>query len=73
MNFQMFKLVLEKAEEPEIKLQHPLDHGKSKKEKSVQITEKFTLPIVIIHSNNEYFNPFLINIRTVNSPIYVTM
>ena len=24
MNFQMFKLVLEKAEEPEIKLQHPL-------------------------------------------------
>ena len=27
MNFQMFKLVLEKAVEPEIKL--PLDHGKS--------------------------------------------
>ena len=27
----MFKLVLEKAEEPEIKLPHPLDHGKSKK------------------------------------------
>ena len=27
MNFQMFKLVLEKAEEPEIKL----DHGKSKR------------------------------------------
>ena len=31
VNFQMFKLVLEKAEEPEIKLQHPLDHGKSKR------------------------------------------
>ena len=29
---QMFKLVLEKAEEPEIKLpKHPLDHGKSKR------------------------------------------
>ena len=31
MNFRMFKLVLEKAEEPEIKLQHPLDHRKSKR------------------------------------------
>ena len=29
MNFQMFKLILEKAEEPKIK--HPLDHGKSKR------------------------------------------
>ena len=27
----MFKLVLEKAEESEIKLQHPLDHQKSKR------------------------------------------
>ena len=27
----MFKLVLEKAEEPEINCQHPLDHGKSKR------------------------------------------
>ena len=27
----MFKLVLEKAEEPEIKCQYPLDHGKSKR------------------------------------------
>ena len=27
----MFKLVLEKAEEPEIKFPHPLDHGKSKR------------------------------------------
>ena len=31
VNFQMFKLVLEKAEEQEIKCQHPLDHGKSKR------------------------------------------
>ena len=31
MNFQMFKLDLEKAEEPEIKLPHPLDHSKSKR------------------------------------------
>ena len=29
MNFQMFKLVLEKAEEPEI-CQHPLDHKKAR-------------------------------------------
>ena len=28
-NFQMYKLDLEKAEEPEIKLQHLLDHQKS--------------------------------------------
>ena len=28
MNFQMFKLVLEKTEEPEIKLPNLLDHGK---------------------------------------------
>ena len=32
MNFQMFKLVLEKAEEPEIKL--PTSTGSSKKQKS---------------------------------------
>ena len=30
MNFQMFKLDLEKAEEPETKCQYPLDHQKSK-------------------------------------------
>ena len=29
--FQMFKLVLEKSEEPKIKLQHPLDHRKRKR------------------------------------------
>ena len=31
MNFLMFKLVSEKAEEPDIKLQHPLDHRKSRR------------------------------------------
>ena len=31
MNFQMFKLVLEKAEEPEINCQHLLDHQKTKR------------------------------------------
>ena len=31
MNFRVFKLVLEKAEEPEIKCQHPLDHHKGKR------------------------------------------
>ena len=30
MNFQMFKLDLEKAEEPEIKLPDPLDHRKAR-------------------------------------------
>ena len=36
MNFQMFKLVLEKAEEPEIKL--PTSAGSSKKEESSRKT-----------------------------------
>jgi len=31
VNFQMFKLVLEKAEEPEIYCQNLLDHGKSRR------------------------------------------
>ena len=39
MNFQMFKLDLEKAEEPEVKLQHPLDHrkkqGNAKQEENI--------------------------------------
>ena len=37
-DFQMFKLDLEKTEEPEIKLQHPLDHRKSKR-----VPEKYLL------------------------------
>ena len=36
MNFQMFKLVLEKAEEPEIKL--PTSAGSSKKQESFRKT-----------------------------------
>ena len=36
MNFQMFKLVLEKAEEPEIKL--PISAGLSKKPESARKT-----------------------------------
>ena len=36
VNFQMFKLVLEKAEEPEIKL--PISAGASKKQKSSRKT-----------------------------------
>ena len=36
MNFQMFKLVLEKAEEPEIKL--PISAGSSKKQESSRRT-----------------------------------
>ena len=41
MNFQMFKLVLEKAEEPEIKL--PTSAGSSKKQKSSRKTSISTL------------------------------
>ena len=36
MNFQMFKLVLEKAEEPDIKL--PTSAGSSKKQESIRKT-----------------------------------
>ena len=45
MNFQMFKLVLEKAEEPEIKL--PTSVGLSKKQESskkTSISALFTMP-----------------------------
>ena len=41
MNFQMFKLVLEKAEEPEIKL--PTSAGSSKKQESSRKTSTFAL------------------------------
>ena len=44
MNFQMFKLVLEKAEEAEIKLQHPLDHRKSKSSRKTSISALLTMP-----------------------------
>ena len=40
VNFQMFQLVSEKAEEPEIKCQHPLDHRKSKR-----VLEEHLLPL----------------------------
>ena len=45
MNFQMFKLVLEKAEEPEIKL--PTSIGSSKKQENSRkssISALFTMP-----------------------------
>ena len=45
MNFQMFKLVLEKVEEPEIKL--PTSAGSSKKHESsrkTSISALFTMP-----------------------------
>ena len=38
MNFQMFKLVLEKAEEPEIKL--PTSAGSSKKQERVDVIDQ---------------------------------
>ena len=41
MNFQMFKLVLEKAEEPEIKL--PTSAGSSKKQESSRKTSTSAL------------------------------
>ena len=42
MNFQMFKLVLEKAEEPEIKL--PTSAGSSKKQES---SRKTSIPALL--------------------------
>ena len=45
MNFQMFKLVLEKAEEPEVKL--PTSTGSSKKQESsrkISISALLTMP-----------------------------
>ena len=42
MNFQMFKVVLEKVEEPDIKL--PLDHGKSKRVPEKSISALLTMP-----------------------------
>ena len=49
MNFQMFKLVLEKAEEPEIKL--PTSAGSSKKQESSRktfISALLTMPKSLI-------------------------
>ena len=48
-NFQMFKLDLEKAEEPEIPIsncQHPLDHQKSKR-----VPEKHLLVLYWLHQS----------------------
>ena len=42
MNFQMFKLVLEKTEEPEIKL--PTSAGSSKKKES---SRKTSIPVLL--------------------------
>ena len=59
MNFQMFKLVLEKAEEPEIKL--PISAGSSKKQESFRktsISALLTMPkplTVWITTNSEKF------------------
>ena len=44
MNFQMFKLVLEKAEEPEMKV--PTFVGSSKKQESIRKTSISALLIV---------------------------
>ena len=41
---QMFKLALEKAEESEIKCQHPLDHRKSKSSRKTSPSALLTMP-----------------------------
>ena len=46
VNFQMFKLDLEKAEEPEINRQHPLDHQKSER-----VLEKYLLLLYWLHQS----------------------
>ena len=42
-NFQMFKMDLEKAEEPEIKCQHLLDHRKSKRPRKTFTSASLTM------------------------------
>ena len=54
MNFQMFKLILEKAEEPEIKL--PTSAGSSKKQESsrkTSISALFTMPKPLTPDHNK--------------------
>ena len=54
MNFQMFKLVLEKAEEPEIKL--PTSAGSSKKQESskkTSISALLTMPKPLTVDDNK--------------------
>ena len=47
MNLQMFKLGLEKAEEPEIKLSTSVDHQKSKR-----VPEKTSIPALLTMPKN---------------------
>ena len=61
MKFQMFKLVLEKAEEPEIKLPNPLDHRKNKRiqkkkktSTSVSLTTSKPLTVWITTNNGKF-------------------
>ena len=44
MNFQMFKLDLEKAEEPEFKLPTSLDHQKSKSSRKTYVSALLSMP-----------------------------
>ena len=56
MNFQMFKLVLEKAEQPEIKL--PTSAGSSKKQESARktsISALLTMPKPLIVDHNKWW------------------
>ena len=57
VNFQMFKLVLEKAEEPEIKL--PTSAGSSKEEESsrkTSISALLTMPKALTVDHNKLWN-----------------
>ena len=44
MNFQMFKLVLEMAEEPEIKFPNPMDHQKQESSRKIFTSALLTTP-----------------------------
>ena len=44
MNFEMFKLVVEKAEEPEVKLPTSVDHGKAREFQKTSNSALLTLP-----------------------------
>ena len=60
VNFQMFKLVFEKAEEPEIKLPNPLDHWKSRR-----VPEKHLLLFYWLRHSSKGFLPTVVDILVI--------
>ena len=73
MNFQMFKLVLEKAEEPEVKL--PTSAGSSKKQESSRKTSTsalLTTPNPLCGSQQTVENSSRMGIPQIGTPDHLT-